>query len=151
MCDDGSNDSSETLIRDFDDDRLIWICSPAYGQPAIPRNLGLRRARAEWLAFLDSDDIWLPNKLEKQLGILEEKRTKACCTNAYSNPTQGLGKPLLDFKKDIIRRGDTIKENLVINSTVVLHRSLLELVDGFPESVELKALEDYALWLKSHR
>jgi hypothetical protein len=64
------------------------------------------------------------------------------------NPTQGLGKPLLDFNKDIIRREDIIKENLVINSTVILHRSLLELVKGFPESAELRALEDYALWLR---
>src|SRR5262249_7122187 len=67
VCDDGSSDDSAQRVGALPDPRVRWLPGPRGGRPAIPRNRGIAAARGEWLAFLDSDDEWLPDKLERQL------------------------------------------------------------------------------------
>ena len=66
VCDDGSTDSSEEIVKNYSDSRVKWLTGRRGGRPAIPRNIGINNAKCDWLAFIDSDDVWLPNKLEKQ-------------------------------------------------------------------------------------
>src|SRR4051794_13419670 len=69
VCDDGSTDNSVDVVAQLDDQRIRWLPGGRGGRPAIPRNRGIGAATGEWLAFLDSDDEWLPDKLERQLGL----------------------------------------------------------------------------------
>ena len=73
IVDDCSTDKSSTIVKNYlrNDSRIRYLktdkCS---GSPAFPRNLGINEAKGRYIAFLDSDDIWLPNKLEDQLKVL---------------------------------------------------------------------------------
>ena len=72
VVDDGSIDDTENLIGAFDDPRLIYLKSPQNYGVSAARNRGIAAARGEWLAFLDSDDEWLPQMLERQFVALDQ-------------------------------------------------------------------------------
>lgn len=67
MVDDGSTVNTKTVIESFKDNRIKYILQKHHGLLAVARNNGLKVAIGEYIAFLDSDDIWLTNKLEKQI------------------------------------------------------------------------------------
>lgn len=151
VCDDGSTDDSQALVQGFEDKRVIWIAGPHGGLPALPRNRGLAIAKGEWIAFLDSDDEWLPTRLEKQLDVLKQTDAKAICSNALRIEPQSLDKPVLFFPDTVSRLiplDDLLGTNPVICSSILIHRSILAVAGPFPESPDLKAIEDYALWLR---
>ena len=149
VCDDGSTDNTKELLASIRDSRVKMIEGPRAGRPAIPRNRGIAQAKGEWIAFLDSDDSWLPEKTGLQLSAAAKLGCKASCTNAYRVlPGKGRVSPYLEIKKDKIVFDDLIRTNFVICSSAMIHRSVLEKVKGFPEDESLKAIEDYALWLR---
>ena len=73
IIDDCSTDNSAAIIKAFNDNRIKYYKteSPS-GSPALPRNIGISKASGEYIAFLDSDDIWLPTKLETQMEFINE-------------------------------------------------------------------------------
>lgn len=149
VCDDGSTDGSEAAVRALGDERVRWIPGERGGRPAIPRNRGIRESRGEWLAFLDNDDQWLPDKLEHQLRHAEQCGCGAVCANAIRFvPGQGNQGEYLSLGGDRIGFADLLVVNRVICSSAMVHCSVFDTVAGFPEAAELKALEDYALWLR---
>ena len=149
VCDDGSTDNTHGIIRSINDPIVKWIEAPRSGRPAIPRNRGIRKSRGEWLSFLDSDDEWLPEKLEKQLFLVEKLNCKAACTNAYQYiPGKKKKGELLSWDQEKITFKDLLKVNQIICSASLIHRSLIEMVGGFSEEEGLKSAEDYALWLR---
>jgi teichuronic acid biosynthesis glycosyltransferase TuaG len=149
VCDDGSTDGSEEAVRAISDPRVRWVPGDRGGRPAIPRNRGIREARGDWLAFLDSDDVWFPEKLERQIGAANVLRCGAVCSNAFRVvPDGGIGGELLAWRSPRVTFGDLVRENQVICSSALVERTLLEKAGGFPEDPQLKAIEDYALWLK---
>ncbi|GBG57988.1 glycosyl transferase family 2 [Sporomusaceae bacterium FL31] len=149
VCDDGSSDNSEAIVKGIKDKRVRWIQGNRGGRPAIPRNRGILESHGDWLAFLDSDDKWLPDKLEKQIKKINLSNYKASCTNAHQLiPEKGIVGNLLKMSNEFITFDDLIKDNQVICSSVLIHRSLFTDVIGFPESEQLRALEDYSLWLR---
>jgi glycosyltransferase involved in cell wall biosynthesis len=149
VCDDGSTDNSRKIIEAIGDARIRWIEGPRSGRPAIPRNRGIKESRGEWLAFLDSDDEWLPQKLEKQLELANRFQYRAACSNAHRHvPEKGLAENLLTLNSDRLKFDDLLRVNSVICSSALVHKSLFPVVSGFPEDHRLKAWEDYALWLR---
>lgn len=149
VCDDGSTDNSQELIHSLGAERVIWIGGPHSGLPAVARNRGLAVARGEWVAFLDSDDEWLPDKLKIQLST--QLQAKAVCSNAFRvlpvERTQPL--PFLSQKSNkLLSLDELLTTNGVICSSSLIHCSILKRTGGFPEDPSLKAIEDYALWLR---
>ena len=72
IVDDCSTDNSADIIKKYEakDFRIRYLkTNEPSGSPSIPRNIGIREARGRYIAFLDSDDIWLPKKLEEQLNL----------------------------------------------------------------------------------
>ena len=69
VVDDASTDNTEEVIRAFGDPRIIFLHQETNRGPSAARNTGIRASRGEYIAFLDSDDGWLPRKLEKQLDM----------------------------------------------------------------------------------
>lgn len=71
--DDCSTDGTDNVVKPFAeaDDRIKYECNAQNSGAAITRNNALRRAKGKWIAFLDSDDLWLPEKLEHQLKFME--------------------------------------------------------------------------------
>jgi len=151
VCDDGSDDGTESIVNALrhEDGSVSWLPGPRAGRPALPRNRGIRESRGDWIAFLDSDDQWRREKLEKQLTLAQRLNCFAVCSNAHRFiPCNGVVGNLLEWREALLRFDDLIKDNKVICSSALIHRSLLPQITGFPEAPELKALEDYALWLR---
>ncbi len=151
ICDDGSTDSTKNIIKNISlyDNRVRWIEGERVGRPAIPRNRGIKQARGDWIAFLDSDDEWLPDKLEKQIEAAIKHDMKAICTNAFRRiPGKSQSSNLVDLNKSIITFQDLLVTNNVICSSVLVHRTIFQEGLIFPEGIEFKAIEDYSLWIK---
>ncbi|MEL7005074.1 MAG: glycosyltransferase family 2 protein [Bacteroidota bacterium] len=70
IIDDGSTDNTEDIVAHYNDNRITYLKRPHTGIISENRNIGLKHAQAEYIAFLDSDDIWHPLKLERQIELL---------------------------------------------------------------------------------
>ena len=71
IVDDGSKDQTANVVRENFDNKLIRIISKSNGGVSSARNTGIKSAKGKWIALLDSDDIWLPNKIEKQVKAIQ--------------------------------------------------------------------------------
>jgi glycosyltransferase involved in cell wall biosynthesis len=148
VCDDGSSDNSKQLVMELNDPKVKWIDCGKNGGPAIPRNIGIKQSTGNWIALLDSDDEWLPSKIEKQIEAVERLAVMAVCTNA-SRMRAGEDKgPYLDYSKEIIGLTDLFHQNSIICSSVMVSKLLLSSTSLFPEDKHLIAFEDFSLWLR---
>jgi glycosyltransferase involved in cell wall biosynthesis len=103
----------------------------------------------EWIAFLDSDDEWLPSKLQKQMIIAKKTGCLAVCSNAIREMENGKRKILyFNFPERNLTLGNLFLTNYIICSSMLLHYSLLEKTGNFPEDSQSHGVEDYSLWLK---
>lgn len=110
---------------------------------AIARNEAMWRAKGQYIAFLDSDDMWLPRKLEKQISILKQEK-KGFCYGAIEMIDEN-GKKLKN-KRKIIKKVDynvLLKNTVIATSTVVLDREII----GNVNMPNIRSGQDYATWL----
>ena len=120
------------------------------GGPASARNAGIRRSRGEFLAFLDADDVWEPDKLATQLAAFQQ-HPEAGMVYAAVRKIDEAGRPVASAP---VRRpsgriaAELFMGNVIPTSTVVIRRKCLEAVGLFDESPELISVEDYDLWLR---
>jgi glycosyltransferase involved in cell wall biosynthesis len=147
VVDDGSTDgTAEALTTEFGD-RIRLLRSANRGVSAA-RNLGVASSSGELIAFLDSDDLWLPGKLAAQTAFFDHNPEAAICQTDEIWVRNGRRvNPRLRHRKpsgDIFRQ--SLRLCLVSPSTVMLRRTLFERVGGFDES--LAVCEDYDLWLR---
>ena len=146
VVDDGSPRSlKEKLAGIFPEIR--WYRQENKGVSAA-RNLGARKAQYPWIAFLDSDDQWQPDKLEKQSCFHHENvHILASHTNEIwvRNGNQVIPPKYLDKSPEQLFQRSLVR-CLICPSSVILHRSIFEQFEGFDES--LPVCEDYDLWLR---
>lgn len=72
IVDDCSTDDTDSVVAGFSDERIKYLKNEKNCGAALTRNRALREAKGEWIAFLDSDDLWMPDKLEKQITFMQE-------------------------------------------------------------------------------
>lgn len=146
VVDDGSTDDSEAIITEKFP-QCKTILQPQKGVSSA-RNCGIRAATGDWIALLDSDDEWLPNKLEKQIQALEKSpNSRFCHTEEIWIRNGKRVNPMYKHSKS----GGMIYLNclplcVISPSSVLIHRSIFEKYGYFDES--LPACEDYDLWLR---
>ncbi len=151
ICDDGSTDDIESIVKSYDK-RFRIVRLQHKGLPAIARNAGIISARGQFLAFLDSDDIWLPEKLEKQLLFMKKFPDLGLVgTNAYFMRGKEKTEELYfesssTFHTNIIN--ELLFRNLFICSSVLVKAHLIKKTGLFCEEHILKPAEDYDLWLR---
>lgn len=152
VADDGSTDNTAEVVARFGD-AVTYVRLPHRGQPAATRNGGLRVARGEFIAFLDSDDLFFPDKLATQLaGFEAHPEARLVYSNAYffrddpSQPTvhalDGLPSPSGHVFEDLLRG------NFLAPQAVLMRRACLEEVGVFDENPDFFAVEDYDLFLR---
>ena len=146
VVDDGSTDDTAERLAQFGS-RLVILKQSHRGVSAA-RNLAARHARGCYLAFLDSDDLWLPNKLAIQVAFMERHPSVRICQTEEIWLRNGVRvNPKVRHRKP---SGDvfiaSLELCLVSPSAVMLTRDLFERVGGFDES--LPVCEDYDLWLR---
>ena len=71
IVDDCSTDETDEVVAAYTDERIRYIKNEKNSGAAVSRNRALREAKGRWIAFLDSDDVWLPEKLEKQISFMK--------------------------------------------------------------------------------
>ena len=145
VVDDGSTDGTEEIVRAFPETRYIFQENRGV---SAARNVGVARSNGEWLAFLDSDDLWQPSKLAIQIEFFTaQPHARICQTEELwlrngvrVNPHTKHRKP----SGDIFAR--SLHLCLVSPSATMMRRELFESAGGFDEA--LPACEDYDLWLR---
>lgn len=147
ICDDGSTDNSKFVVDSFKSNKIKWNKLKHSGTPAIPRNYGINISKGDWIAFLDSDDTWLPNKIENQLLIINKYNCLAVCTEVVSEKNISKLKISIDNIKKLTFR-DLLKNNDITCSSVLISKKIIQKVGFFSESSDLRAIEDYEYWLR---
>lgn len=72
IVDDCSSDNTDEVVASFKDKRIKYLHNEKNSGAALTRNKALREAKGEWIAFLDSDDLWMPEKLEHQIDFMNK-------------------------------------------------------------------------------
>lgn len=82
IVDDDSKDNTDEVIKPYLSDKRVRLIKNSKNRgAAISRNRALKEAKGKWIAFLDSDDLWSPEKLENQISFMQEKH---CCFHLYA-------------------------------------------------------------------
>ncbi len=153
IADDGSDESTRAYLSTWESvPRMRVLLLPHLGNPGAVRNVALREARGEYIAFLDSDDLWMPRKLELQLATL---RASPDCQWSYTEHIRiDHAGASINSQRDprrVLRAGhifgDLMKLQVgVAMPTVMVRKQLLERAGGFDEQQGLH--EDHQMWLR---
>ena len=142
VVNDQSTDNTVEIIQNFTDSRIKLHSNPKNSGTAKTRNHAMAQAQGKWLAFLDSDDTWHPEKLATQLKFAEETEAKITYTaTAYVN-AQGQKSPYVLSAKKHFTYPDLLRRNLMSCSSVMVLRDIME---PFPSGY---MHEDYVVWLR---
>ena len=147
VVDDGSTDNTHTLLQSTFGDRIKVLVQPNRGVSAA-RNAGLKIASGDWIALLDSDDEWLPEKLQQQIEVLEQNSSCVLCHTDEIWVRNGVRvNPMKKHKKT---GGDIFAQCLplcaISPSSALIKKDIFKTIGLFNES--LPACEDYDLWLR---
>lgn len=149
VVDDGSTDRTGEILKDFGS-KVEYIRQSKNTGPSAARNKGIERARGKYIAFLDHDDVWTPNKIEEQIKLLESNKDLALAySNCYNVNQSDLA---IGTLFDIARphRGfvfeNLLLDNFIPTSSVVVRKEILNEVGGFNERFLIS--QDFDLYLR---
>lgn len=157
VVDDGSADHTADVIGKIQDDRIRYIKLPENQGVAHARNVGIQEAKYDYIAFLDSDDEWMPDKLELQMKKLMNAPKQVGLVYCRMEGMQREGKdrylcPSRDFR-DTVLEGNMFElllwKNVIGTPSVLIRKECLEQAGGFKET--LQCLEDWELFLRIAR
>lgn len=144
IVDDCSTDNTDEVVASISDNRIRYLKNEKNSGAAVSRNRALREAKGRWIAFLDSDDLWMPDKLEKQIEFMEKNRYSFSYTNYEEIDVSGKKTGVhVSGPKKITKTG-------MFNYcwpgclTVMYDRNVVGLI----QIEDIKKNNDYAMWLK---
>ena len=158
IVDDFSTDESMSIINEYlpKDSRVqSYRLNNNSGTPGAPRNLAIDKAGGDYIAFLDSDDIWHPQKLEIQLKLMANYNSKFTFTDVLPFSNESVIKPYLlenfSLNEDLInKRVDynyLLRKNFIKScSTAILRFDIIK-DNRFNDDPKFRAVEDYMFWL----
>lgn len=142
IVDDASTDDTANIVANYHDNRIVYILLSDNRGVANARNVGIQSAKGKYIAFLDSDDLWEANKLEKQISLLKQGYT-VVCGNYSTFLSHDIEYPVsVRISPREFSYGDMLNSNWIGNLTGIYNR---ELLGTFYQ--ELCGHEDYLMWL----
>lgn len=144
IVDDCSTDDTDSVVAKYlSDGRIRYLKNEKNSGAAISRNYALREAKGKWIAFLDSDDVWLPEKLETQIAFMLENDYKFTCTD-YRIRLNGTWLPYVYTSPKVITRRKLFNYCYFSTITVIYDREFVGLV----QIENLRKNNDYAMWFE---
>lgn len=144
IVDDCSTDNTDEVVKKFlSDSRIKYLKNDVNSGAAVSRNYALREAKGRWIAFLDSDDLWHPEKLEKQINFMLTTGYKFTYTD-YIIKQNGQWLPYVFYGPQVVNKRKMKDYCYVFTTTVMYDREYVGLIQI--ESVRKN--NDYAMWLK---
>lgn len=146
VVDDGSTDDTAAIAERFG----ATVVRQQQKGPGAARNRGLEVATSEFVAFLDADDWYVPDKLERSIELLTELRAGCVCTDAWVVRGERIEarKNANRYVPAVLTIEHLLRENPVVCSTVVARRDAVLGAGRFDEHPDLVATEDFDLWLR---
>lgn len=150
VVDNMSLDETESYVTHLDDPRIRYFRNPNNGVIAVNRNLGIKHAKGKYVAFCDDDDLWMPEKLQRQIEIMENDTEVGLC---YSNGYTFRGGEIIHermARKRVFSEHfrHLLWENCIPSSSVIVTKQILEKTGLMDEQPDLVAVEDYEMWLR---
>lgn len=144
IVDDCSTDNTVEIVKRYKkrDHRIQLIRLKKNSGTAVSRNRAMDRARGRYLAFLDSDDQWLPKKLEKQLKFMQQRQIAFSYTQYRNIDESGKMGSIVSVPNNVTYE-QSLKQNVIGCLTVMLDRKMI----GTVKMVNIRSRQDYALWL----
>lgn len=144
IVDDCSIDNTVELIQEINDVRIRLFKNEVNSGAAISRNRALRETKGRWIAFLDSDDVWLPEKLELQLKFMQ-KNDYAFTYTDYRTQLNGEWLPYIHISPNYIDKKKMYNYCYFSTITVMYDKTKVGLI----QIANLKKNNDYAMWLQA--
>lgn len=150
---DPSSDKSSEIVRSLTDPR-IRVFERAKAGPGgyAARNLGIKMAKGQWIAFLDADDEWFDFSLAEHYRLIQESGTKIVCTSWQEHNETGLitvGRPVVErlLSGSDFFEAYSVEERLVNTNTIAVKKELFDTAGGFPENKYSRG-GDVATWIR---
>ncbi|AFY58046.1 glycosyl transferase [Rivularia sp. PCC 7116] len=147
IIDDGSYDNIVEWASEIKDPRVRFLSQQNKGVSAA-RNLGIKKAKGEYIAFLDADDLWEPTKLEKQLQLFKNNLSLGLVHTAMliiDEQSKSLGRIFTsNVEGNALEK--LLEQNTIVTSSVIVRHSCLQAVGNFDEN--LTSSEDWELWVR---
>lgn len=143
-----SEDDTVQIVASFNDPRIRLVNFRNHGVIAASRNHGMSLANGKAIAFLDSDDVWYPEKLQRCMDALGEKADVVCHGEAWIK--EGSPPRIVMYGPQSRTRYLSLlyDGNCLSTSAIVVRKSMLDKVGGFSEDPQMVTAEDYELWLR---
>ena len=144
-----SEDDTVSVVEGFQDKRITLINFKNNGVIAASRNAGIRQCKGNYIAFLDSDDIWLTDKLSIQMSYLNKhKEVGLIGTNAIVIP--GNKKLHNNIRSNrIVSTKELFLKSVIVNSTVLMRDSIVKKIGFLDENPAIRAAEDLDYWIRA--
>lgn len=144
IVDDCSTDNTDIVVGKIKDPRIRYIKNEKNSGAAVSRNRALREANGRWVAFLDSDDLWKPEKLEKQICFMMKNRYYFSYTNYEEIDADGNKTNVIVTGPKVISKTGMFNYCWPGCLTVMYDRKKIGLI----QITDIKKNNDYAMWLK---
>lgn len=150
VVDDGSTDNTEEIIKEFQlkDNRIIYLKHDENKGGSAARNTGIKASKGEYIAFLDSDDEWLPEKLEIEIRILNDDRNLIICSTGYTfiNEKNGVIIGSSKVQEERISQKIVLRGQCITTNDFIADKEKVIKVGGFDE--KLSARQDWDFWIR---
>ena len=150
IIDNYSEDDTKKIVLGYEDVRIKYLKFRNKGIIAASRNHGIEHSHGEYVAFLDSDDIWLPEKLDMQVCHFEDKEVVAVSSKVLLNRGGMISRRFISIKNKYTDYGfrDFLFRNWAACSSTIVRKDILLNLKGFDERKEFLYIEDWELWLR---
>lgn len=145
VVDDGSSDNSVSVVREYSNKHNeieIVIIEQDNQGPSSARNRGMKEARGNLIAFLDSDDMWLPNKIEKQIEVFARFDDAGLVGGNHENkPLKILFRTINELHKATLR--ELLLKSFPVTPSVIIKKEIFNIIGGFDETIRCYEDCDY--------
>lgn len=144
IVDDESKDNTEEIVSQYNDERIKYTKLKENSGADVARNTAIDKANGKYIAFLDSDDLWEPEKLEKQIKFMKKNNYNITATDYQKIDEEGKLLNKIIKTKEKVDYNSMLLSNSVGNSTIVYNAENI----GKFKVPNIKKRNDYALWLQ---